>query len=151
MRSPRHARMCSRANAKAPMALSRLMRSAGASPDRRDSCAGGRRCVRGGPIINPKTASSQLMGGMIWGISAALHEATEIDKRHARYVNTNLADHLIPVNAHIGEIDVIMIPECDNVVNPLGIKGIGELGNVGMNAAVGNAVYHATGLRVREI
>jgi xanthine dehydrogenase YagR molybdenum-binding subunit len=104
-----------------------------------------------GRIINPKTARSQLMGGMIWGISAALHEATEIDKRHARYVNTNLADYLIPVNADIGEIDVIMIPEEDNVVNPLGIKGIGELGNVGMNAAVANAVFHATGLRVREI
>jgi xanthine dehydrogenase YagR molybdenum-binding subunit len=104
-----------------------------------------------GRIINPKTARSQLMGGMIWGISAALHEATEIDKRYARYVNKNLADYLIPVNADIGEIDVIMIPEEDNVVNPLGIKGIGELGNVGMNAAVTNAVYHATGLRVREI
>jgi xanthine dehydrogenase YagR molybdenum-binding subunit len=104
-----------------------------------------------GRIINPTTARSQLMGGMIWGISAALHEATEIDKRHARYVNTNLADYLIPVNADIGEIDVIMIPEEDDVVNPLGIKGVGELGNVGMNAAVANAVYHATGLRVREI
>jgi xanthine dehydrogenase YagR molybdenum-binding subunit len=104
-----------------------------------------------GRIINPKTARSQLMGGMIWGISAALHEATEIDKRYARYVNTNLADYLIPVNADIGEIDVIMIPEEDAVVNPLGIKGVGELGNVGMNAAIANAVYHATGLRVREI
>src|SRR6201999_4235963 len=104
-----------------------------------------------GRIINPTTARSQLMGGMIWGISAALHEATEIDQRHARYVNANLADYLIPVNADIGEIDVIMIPEKDDVVNPLGIKGIGELGNVGMNAAVANAVYHATGLRVREI
>ena len=101
--------------------------------------------------MNTRTARSQYMGAMIWGISSALHEATEIDPRVARYVNDNLADYLIPVNADIGEIDVIMIPEEDNVVNPLGIKGIGELGNVGMNAAVANAVYHATGLRVREI
>lgn len=104
-----------------------------------------------GRIVNPRTAKSQLMGGMIWGISGALHEATEIDPRSARYVNKNLADYLIPVNADIGEIEVIMIPEEDDVVNPLGIKGVGELGNVGMNAAVANAVYYATGLRVREI
>jgi xanthine dehydrogenase YagR molybdenum-binding subunit len=104
-----------------------------------------------GRIVNPKTAESQLMGGMIWGISAALLEETEIDPRSARYMNKNLADYLIPVNADIGAIEVIMIPEEDTVVNPLGIKGIGELGNVGMNAAVANAVYHATGLRVREI
>ena len=91
------------------------------------------------------------MGGMIWGISAALHEATEIDERAARYVNTDLAEYLIPVNADIHDIDVILVPEKDDDVNPLGIKGIGELGNVGMNAAVANAVYHATGIRVREI
>jgi xanthine dehydrogenase YagR molybdenum-binding subunit len=105
----------------------------------------------GGRIVNPKTATSQLMGGMIWGISAALHEATEIDKRAARYVNTDLAEYLIPVNADIRDIDVILVPEKDDDVNPLGIKGIGELGNVGMNAAVANAVYHATGMRAREI
>jgi xanthine dehydrogenase YagR molybdenum-binding subunit len=104
-----------------------------------------------GKIVNPVTARSQLMGGMIWGISAALHEATEMDRRYARYTNKNLADYLIPVNADIGQIDVIMVPEQDSIVNPLGIKGIGELGNVGMNAAVGNAVFHATGVRVREI
>ncbi len=104
-----------------------------------------------GRIVNPKTAESQLMGGMIWGISAALHEATEIDGRTARYVNDNLADYLIPVNADIQGIEVIMVPEQDDVVNPLGIKGVGELGNVGMNAAVANAVFHATGVRVREI
>jgi xanthine dehydrogenase YagR molybdenum-binding subunit len=105
----------------------------------------------GGRIVNPKTAESQLMGGMIWGISAALHEATEIDPRTARYYNDNLADYLIPVNADIGEVTVIIVPESDDIVNPLGIKGIGELGNVGMNAAVANAVYHATGVRVRRI
>jgi xanthine dehydrogenase YagR molybdenum-binding subunit len=104
-----------------------------------------------GTIVNPKTAQSQLMGGMIWGISAALHEATEIDLRHARYYNDDLAEYLIPVNADIGQIEVIFVPEKDDIVNPLGIKGVGELGNVGMNAAVANAVYHATGVRVREI
>ncbi|HEY4075560.1 MAG TPA: xanthine dehydrogenase family protein molybdopterin-binding subunit [Rhizomicrobium sp.] len=104
-----------------------------------------------GTIVNPKTAKSQLMGGMIWGISAALHEKTEIDRRAARYINKDLAEYLIPVNADIGEIEVIMVPEVDHDVNPLGIKGIGELGNVGMNAAVANAVFHATGIRVRHI
>jgi xanthine dehydrogenase YagR molybdenum-binding subunit len=104
-----------------------------------------------GRIVNPKTAESQLMGGMIWGISCSLHEATEIDPRNARYTNDNLADYLIPVNADIGTVDVIIVPEDDSLVNPLGIKGLGELGNVGMNAAVRNAVYHATGVRVREL
>jgi xanthine dehydrogenase YagR molybdenum-binding subunit len=104
-----------------------------------------------GTIINPRTAKSQLMGGMIWGISAALHEATEIDRNAARYTNKDLAEYMIPVNADIGEIEVIMLPEEDTIVNPLGAKGIGELGNVGMNAAVVNAVYHATGKRVRHM
>jgi xanthine dehydrogenase YagR molybdenum-binding subunit len=104
-----------------------------------------------GRIINPKTAKSQLMGGMIWGISAALHESTDIDRNAARYTNKDLAEYLIPVNADIGTIEVIMLPEEDTVVNPLGIKGIGELGNVGMNAAVVNAVFHATGKRVRHM
>ncbi|HEY2033910.1 MAG TPA: xanthine dehydrogenase family protein molybdopterin-binding subunit [Rhizomicrobium sp.] len=104
-----------------------------------------------GTIVNPKTAQSQLMGGMIWGISAALFEQTEIDKRAARYTNKDLAEYMIPVNADIQQIDVIFVPEKDVVVNPLGIKGIGELGNVGMNAAVANAVFHATGIRMRDI
>lgn len=104
-----------------------------------------------GNIVNPITARSQLMGGMIWGISAALHEATEMDRRSARYTNKDLAEYLVPVNADIDQIDVILVPEEDRLVNPLGIKGIGELGNVGMNAAVANAVFHATGVRVREI
>jgi xanthine dehydrogenase YagR molybdenum-binding subunit len=91
------------------------------------------------------------MGGMIWGISAALHEATEIDARAARYYNDDLSEYLFPVNADITETQVIMLPEQDDAVNPLGIKGIGELGNVGMNAAVANAVFHATGVRVRDL
>jgi xanthine dehydrogenase YagR molybdenum-binding subunit len=105
----------------------------------------------GGRIVNPITARSQLMGGMIWGISAALHESTEMDRRSARYTNKDLAEYLIPVNADVDQIEVILVPEEDTLVNPLGIKGIGELGNVGMNAAVANAVFHATGVRVREI
>jgi xanthine dehydrogenase YagR molybdenum-binding subunit len=104
-----------------------------------------------GTIVNPVTAQSQLMGGMIWGISAALHEATDIDMRAARYTNKDLAEYLIPVNADTPDIEVILVPEKDSEVNPLGIKGIGELGNVGMNAAVANAVFHATGQRIRHI
>ncbi len=104
-----------------------------------------------GKIINPMTARSQLMGGMIWGISSALHEETEIDKRTARYYNNDFAEYLIPVNADIPEVDVIMIPEQDSEINELGIKGIGELGITGMNAAAANAVFHATGIRVRDL
>ncbi|HVV61487.1 MAG TPA: xanthine dehydrogenase family protein molybdopterin-binding subunit [Pseudolabrys sp.] len=104
-----------------------------------------------GRIMNTRTAHSQYMGAMIWGVSSALHEATEIDPRNARYVNDNLADYLVPVNADIQEVDVILVPERDNFVNPAGVKGIGELGNVGTAAAVANAVYHATGIRVREL
>jgi hypothetical protein len=74
-----------------------------------------------------------------------------VDERAGRYVNTNLADYLIPLNADIQTIDVILVPETDDWVNPLGDKGLGELGNVGVNAAVANAVYHATGVRVRDL
>lgn len=104
-----------------------------------------------GRIMNTRTAHSQYMGAMIWGVSSALHEATEIDMRNARYVNDNLADYLIPVNADIQQLDVILVPEEDHEVNPVGVKGIGELGNVGTAAAVANAVYHATGIRVRDL
>jgi len=104
-----------------------------------------------GTIVNSLTAHSQFMGGAIWGISAALHEATEIDPRTARYVNDNLADYLVPVNADIPEVDIILVPEADDKVNPLGIKGIGEIGIVGMNAAVANAVFNATGKRIRDL
>ena len=104
-----------------------------------------------GQIMNPTTARSQLMGGMIWGMSAALFESTEIDRRAARYTNDNLADYLVPVNADIGSVEVIMLPEHDAEVNALGIKGVGEIGIVGMNAAIANAVFHATGKRVRRL
>ena len=104
-----------------------------------------------GRIMNTRTARSQYMGGMIWGISSALHEATEIDERNARYINDNLADYTIPVNADIQQMEVILVPEQDDFVNPVGVKGIGELANVGTAAAIANAVYHAAGVRVREL
>lgn len=104
-----------------------------------------------GRIVSRRTAESQLLGGMVWGISSALHEATEIDTRWARYYNTDLSEYLIPVNADVGETQVIIIPEEDNQVNPLGLKGLGELGNVGTNAAIANAAYHATGVRIRDL
>ncbi len=104
-----------------------------------------------GKIVNPTTAKSQLMGGMIWGMSSALLESTEIDRRVARYTNNNLADYIVPVNADIGSVEVIMLPEQDTEINDLGIKGIGEIGIVGMNAAIANAVFHATGKRIRRL
>jgi xanthine dehydrogenase YagR molybdenum-binding subunit len=104
-----------------------------------------------GTIVNAKTAHSQFMGGAIWGLSSALLEATELDRGAARYVNRNLADYLIPVNADVPSVEIIIVPEQDERVNPLGIKGIGEIGIVGMNAAVANAVFHATGKRVRDL
>jgi xanthine dehydrogenase YagR molybdenum-binding subunit len=91
------------------------------------------------------------MGGAIWGLSSALFEETELDATAARFVNTNLADYLVPVNADVPSIEIIMVPERDVTVNPLGVKGIGEIGIVGMNAAVANAVFNATGRRVREL
>jgi xanthine dehydrogenase YagR molybdenum-binding subunit len=105
----------------------------------------------GARILNTRTARSQYMGGMIWGISSALHEATEIDRGRARYVNDNFADYLVPVNADVDQLEVILVPEEDHEVNPVGVKGIGELANVGTAAAVANAVYHATGKRIREL
>jgi xanthine dehydrogenase YagR molybdenum-binding subunit len=102
-------------------------------------------------LMNTRTARSQYMGGMIWGISSALHEATEIDRVRARYVNDNLADYLVPVNADIDQLEVIQVPEEDRDVNPAGVKGIGELANVGTAAAIANAVYHATGKRIRDL
>lgn len=104
-----------------------------------------------GTIVNPMAAHSQFMGGMIWGMSSALLEKTEIDLRTARYVNDNLSEYLLPVNADVRQVDVMMLPESDSAVNPLGIKGIGEIGIVGVNAAIANAVYNATGRRLRSL
>jgi len=104
-----------------------------------------------GNILNRKTAHSQLMGGMIWGIGSALHEHTVVDRPRARFLNANIAEYLIPVNADVREINVEMLDERDDYVNPLGVKGIGELGIVGTAGAIANAIHHATGKRLRSL
>ena len=104
-----------------------------------------------GNILNRKTAHSQLMGGMIWGISSALHEHTEVDTKRARFLNANIAEYLVPVNADVQEVEVTMVDEKDDYVNPLGVKGIGEIGIVGTAAAIANAVHNATGRRLRKL
>jgi xanthine dehydrogenase YagR molybdenum-binding subunit len=104
-----------------------------------------------GRIVNPKTARSQLLGGMTWGLSMALHEESVLDPRFGDYVNHDFAEYHIATNADVGEIDVSWIDEDDPHVNPLGVKGIGEIGIVGTAAAIANAVYHATGIRVRDL
>ncbi|MDQ2711086.1 MAG: xanthine dehydrogenase family protein molybdopterin-binding subunit [Acidobacteriota bacterium] len=108
-------------------------------------------CFGAGRILNAKTARSQLMGGMVWGVSMALHEQAEMDKRLGRWVNNNLAEYHIPVSADIGQIDALWVDEKDDHVNPIGAKGIGEIGITGAAAAVANAVFHATGKRIRDL
>jgi xanthine dehydrogenase YagR molybdenum-binding subunit len=103
-----------------------------------------------GRIINAKAARSQIIGGMIWGVSAALHEGLEIEE-NGRAANGNLADYLLPVNADISDVDVHFVEYPDTLHNTVGAKGIGEIGTVGMAAAVANAIYNATGIRVRHI
>lgn len=107
--------------------------------------------VAAGRIINPKTARSQILGGVVWGIGMALHEETFMDPVQGRFMNHNLAEYHIPVNADIDSIEVIFVDEPDPEVTPLGVKGLGEIGIVGTAAAVANAIYHATGKRVRSL
>jgi xanthine dehydrogenase YagR molybdenum-binding subunit len=104
-----------------------------------------------GAILNPKTARSQFLGGIVWGLGMALHEASERDSRTARNMSRDLADYHVPVHADVPELDVIMIDEVDPYVNDLGVKGIGEIGITGAAAAIANAVFHATGKRVRDL
>jgi xanthine dehydrogenase YagR molybdenum-binding subunit len=103
-----------------------------------------------GRIINPRLARSQLLGGMIWGVSFALHEQAVMDRRSGRTLNANLAEYHIPVNADVPSLEALMIEEHDPHVNALGIKGVGEIGITGTAGAVANAVWHATGIRVRR-
>jgi xanthine dehydrogenase YagR molybdenum-binding subunit len=103
-----------------------------------------------GRVINPRLVQSQIFGGMIWGVSFALHEHAVIDHRSGRILNANLADYHIPVNADVPSLEAIMIDEHDPHVNVLGIKGVGEIGVTGSAGAVANAVWHATGIRVRR-
>ena len=105
----------------------------------------------GGRILNAKTARSQFLGGIVQGIGMALLEATHYDKRFGSFTSVNLGEYLVPVNADIRAIDVILVDEDDPHVNPIGAKGIGEIGIVGVAPAIANAVYHATGKRVRDL
>jgi xanthine dehydrogenase YagR molybdenum-binding subunit len=107
--------------------------------------------VAAGRILNPKTAHSQIMGGIVWGLGMALEEASLMDQKFGRFMNHNLAEYHVPVNADVHEIDVIFVAEKDSIVNPLGAKGLGEPGVVGVAAAIANAIFHATGIRVREL
>jgi xanthine dehydrogenase YagR molybdenum-binding subunit len=107
--------------------------------------------VAAGRILNPKTAASQIMGGVVWGIGMALHEETLLDHNFGRIMNPNIAEYHVPVNADVQDIKVIFVNEPDNIINPLGVKGVGEIGIVGVAAAIANAIYHATGKRVRDL
>ena len=106
--------------------------------------------VAAGRILNTKTGRSQIMGGVVWGIGMALHEETVMDHRFGRIMNPNIAEYHIPVNADIHDIEVIFVEERDDRINRLGVKGLGEIGIVGVPAAIANAVYHATGKRIRR-
>jgi xanthine dehydrogenase YagR molybdenum-binding subunit len=106
--------------------------------------------IAAGRVVNPKMARSQILGGVVWGIGMALHEETQADHNLGRFMNHSLAEYHVPVNADIGDIDVVFVEEEDNIVNALGSKGVGEIGIVGVAAAVANAIYHATGKRVRD-
>jgi xanthine dehydrogenase YagR molybdenum-binding subunit len=107
--------------------------------------------VAAGRILNPKTARSQIIGGMVWGISKALEEETVLDHNIGRFMNHSLAEYHVAVNADVHDLDVIFVEEHDEIINPLGVKGVGEIGIVGMPAAIANAIFHATGKRINEM
>jgi xanthine dehydrogenase YagR molybdenum-binding subunit len=107
--------------------------------------------VAAGRILNTKTARSQILGSVVMGIGMALHEETVFDHRYGRIANADFAEYHVPVHADVQNIEVIFVDEPDSIVNPLGIKGVGEIGIVGVAAAIANAVYHATGKRVRDL
>jgi xanthine dehydrogenase YagR molybdenum-binding subunit len=103
-----------------------------------------------GRIINPRLVRSQYYGGMIWGLSFALQEEAIIDRRTGRVMNADLAEYHVPVNADVPSVEAILVAEDDRYVNPLGVKGVGEIGITGTVGAIANAVWHATGVRVRR-
>jgi xanthine dehydrogenase YagR molybdenum-binding subunit len=105
----------------------------------------------GGRILNPLTARSQIQGGIVWGIGMTLLERAEFDLQSGAPVIRNLADYLVPVNADVPDIAVEFTDHPDLQFNALGVRGIGEIGITGITAAIANAVYHATGVRVREL
>ncbi|MDZ5459341.1 xanthine dehydrogenase family protein molybdopterin-binding subunit [Azohydromonas lata] len=104
-----------------------------------------------GNLLNAKTGRSQLLGGIVWGLSMALHEHSLRDPRYGRIANANLGEYHIPVNADIPDIELIIVPEDDPHIGPLGAKGIGEIGITGVAGAIANAVWHATGRRIRDL
>ncbi|MCC8403966.1 xanthine dehydrogenase family protein molybdopterin-binding subunit [Paraburkholderia sp. MMS20-SJTN17] len=104
-----------------------------------------------GRVLNEKTARSQMLGGIVWGIGAALQEQSTLDERFGRFTNANLAEYHVPVNADIGTIDITFLDRPDPYINSLGVRGVGEIGITAVVAAVANAVYHATGVRVRDL
>ena len=106
--------------------------------------------IAAGRIMNTKTATSQIVGGVVWGISQALHEESHTDHRFGRFMNHNLSEYHVAVNADIHDIDVVFVEEDDRIVSRLGAKGVGEIGLVSVAAAVSNAIYHATGKRIRS-
>ena len=105
----------------------------------------------GGRAINPMLVRSQLIGGMVWGLGQALIEETVMDPRTGMWTNRNLGEALVPVNADIAEIDALIIEEDDTRGHPLGVKGMGEVGSIGGQAAIGNAIFHATGVRLTDL
>lgn len=107
--------------------------------------------IAAGRILNTKTAHNQIMGSVVWGIGMALHEETLVDHHFGRVMNANFGEYHVPVNADVHDIKVIFVDEPDDIINPLGVKGLGEIGLVGVAAAIANAVYHATGKRIRDL
>ena len=104
-----------------------------------------------GRVISPRTAASQVRGGVVWAVGAALREGTEVDPRYGGYLNNDLADYVVPVNADIGEINVGFVDQPDPLANSIGLKGLGEVAMVGASPAIANAIFHATGKRLREL
>ena len=104
-----------------------------------------------GNILNPKTSRSQIIGGVIWGIGMALTEESILEPRYGNFITRSFADYHIPANLDVGDIETIFVDEEDKIVNKMGVKGIGEVGIVGVAGAVANAVFNATGKRVREL
>jgi xanthine dehydrogenase YagR molybdenum-binding subunit len=107
--------------------------------------------IDAGKIVNEKTARSQIIGGVVGGIGMALLEEGVIDNRYGRWVNNNFADYHVPVNADVPHIEALFVNKPDPILNPMGSKGMGEVSMIGFPAAVANAVFHATGKRVREL
>jgi xanthine dehydrogenase YagR molybdenum-binding subunit len=102
-------------------------------------------------VINTKTASSQVSGAVVGGIGKALMEYAHMDARNGRFVNANLGEYHVPVNADVTAIETYFVGEPDFKANPLGARGVGEVGMVGVSAAIANAIFHATGKRIRDL